>query len=233
MAIFLDTSRLDLIEKAMSMGIIRGVTTNPAIIIKEREPSKSFPLEKMVRAIATAINPYPLAVEVTTNEPGAMVEQAREFSSWAQNIVVKIPVHGPDGELENIRVAHELEKKYDIRVNLTAMMSAQQCLIGALAGVSYVSIFGGRVSNMGYDAREEIRKARHVIEAHQLPAKIIVGSTREIVNVIEWLDAGAHIVTVLPEFLWGMIRHPYTKETVQSFLQQAEKFSQDQTKLTR
>lgn len=223
MALFIDTSRLEEIEKAMKMGIIRGVTTNPMILMKETKPGETFSLKEKIVAIARTVFPYPVSVEVTTNEPQGMIEQAKEFASWAENIIVKIPVHGPEGELENIEVAHQLEKKNNIRVNLTAMMSAQQCLIGALAGASYVSLFGGRINNMGYSACEEIRKARIVLDDQQLSTKIIVGSTREILNVIEWLEAGAHFVTVLPDLLWGMIRHPYTKETVQAFLGEAKK----------
>ena len=103
------------------------------------------------------------------------------------------------------------------------MMSAQQCLLAALSGATYVSIFGGRVNNMGYNCVEEIRKARVVLDDQGLKAKIIVGSTREVLNVIEWLEAGAHIVTVVPELLKGMIVHPYSKETVQMFLEDAAK----------
>jgi transaldolase len=103
------------------------------------------------------------------------------------------------------------------------MMSAQQCLLAALAGATYVSIFGGRVNNMGYNCIEEIRKARQVLDDQGLEAKIIAGSTREVLNVIEWLCAGAHIVTVAPELLSGMIVHPYSKETVKMFLRDAEK----------
>lgn len=223
MPIFIDTSRLEEIEKAMKLGIIRGVTTNPLIFMRELEPDRKFSLKEKIVAIARLIKPYPVSVEVTSNDKVEMIKQALEFASWAENIVVKIPIHGPEGELENLEVAHELEKNYNIRVNLTALMSAQQCLIGALAGVSYVSLFGGRINNMGYDACEEIRKARLVFDDHQLSTKIIVGSTREILNVIEWLEAGAHFVTVLPDLLWGMIRHPYTKETVKTFLAEAKK----------
>jgi len=226
MALFIDTSRVEEIERAMKMGIIRGVTTNPIILMKDKESNKPFSLKDRIIEIARVVSPYPVSVEVTSNEPVIMFDQAREFSSWAENIIIKIPVHGPNGELENIEVAHLLEKKYNIRVNLTAMMSAQQCLIGALARASYVSLFGGRINNIGYDAREEIRKARLVLDDQHLPSKIIVGSTREILNVIEWLEAGAHFVTVLPELLWGMIRHPYTRETVQTFLEQAQKLEE-------
>jgi transaldolase len=97
-------------------------------------------------------------------------------------------------------------------------MSAQQCFLAALAGATYVSIFGGRVNNMGYNVCGEIIKLRKVLDRFGLKAQIIVGSTREVLNVIEWLEAGAHIVTVVPELLKGMLVHPYSKETVQMFL---------------
>jgi transaldolase len=76
---------------------------------------------------------------------------------------------------------------------------------------------------MGYNCVGEIRKARSVIDGQGLKAKIIIGSTREVLNVIEWLEAGAHIVTVVPELIKGMIVHPYSKETVQMFLEDARK----------
>ena len=143
-----------------------------------------------------------------------MIEEAVEFSSWADNINVKITIHGPAGEMDNVRVIHELETEHDVRVNATAMMSAQQCFIAAMAGASYVSIFGGRVNNMGYNSCEEIRRLRKLLDDFDLKSKIIVGSTREVLNIIEWLEAGAHIVTATPSLIEGMIVHPYSKETV-------------------
>ncbi|MCX6575177.1 MAG: transaldolase [Candidatus Aminicenantes bacterium] len=223
MAIFLDTGKIEDVEMYMRMGVIRGVTTNPTILLKSGITGGKAMIKQTSVEIAHIISPYPLSVEVTTNDPLKMVEQAREYAQWAKNIIVKITVHGPQGELENFEVVHQLETKYDIRVNLTAMMSAQQCLLGALAGATYVSLFGGRVNNMGYNCVEEIRKARKVLDDQHLQAKIIVGSTREVLNVIEWLEAGAHIVTVVPELLRGMIVHPYSKETVQMFLEDAKK----------
>jgi len=118
---------------------------------------------------------------------------------------------------------HLLETEHDVRVNVTAMMSAQQGLLAALAGATYVSIFGGRVNNMGYNCVGEIEKLRCLLDDFELETKIIIGSTREVLNVVEWLTAGAHIVTVTPRLLEGMIVHPYSKETVQMFLADAEK----------
>jgi len=223
MAIFLDTSKLIEIEKYYKMGIIRGVTTNPTIMLKDGITGGLEGIKQQTIKIAQLIAPYPVSVEVTTNDPQDMVHQAREFARWAENVVVKITIHGPNGELDNMGVIHDLETKHDVRVNVTAMMSAQQCLLAAMAGASYISIFAGRVNNMGYNSYEEIVKLRQVLDLQGLEAKIIAASTREILNVIEWLEAGAHIVTVLPNLLEGMLVHPYSKETVKMFLDDAVK----------
>ncbi len=223
MAIFVDSGDIKEIQKFMRMGILRGVTTNPTILLKDGVKGGIKEIKKRTVEIAKIIHPYPLSVEVTTNQKEEMIEQAKEFSQWADNINVKITIHGPNGELDNLEVVHSLENKYDIRVNVTAMMSAQQCFLAALAGATYVSLFGGRVNNMGYNCIEEIKKARKLIDDFKLKAKIIVGSTREILNVVEWLVAGAHIITVVPKLIEGMIVHPYSKETVQQFLRDAKK----------
>ena len=223
MSIFLDTGKLLEIDKYMKMGIIRGVTTNPTILLKDGVTGGLEGIKRRCIEIAELITPYPLSVEVTNNDPKGMLDQAREFSQWAENIVVKVTIHGPNGELENLEVTHELETKHDVRVNVTAMMSAQQCLLAALAGASYLSIFGGRVNNMGYNVCDEIIKLRKVLDQAGLKSQIIVGSTREVLNVIEWLEAGAHIITVMPNLLEGMLIHPYSKETVKMFLDDAAK----------
>ena len=223
MPIFLDTSNIDEIKKYYRMGLVRGVTTNPTILLKEGVKGGLKGIKDCSIDIAKLIDPYPLSVEVTTNDRGQMISQAMEMAGWAKNIVVKITIHGPQGELENFEVIHELETKHNIRVNVTAAMSAQQCFLAALAGASYVSILSGRVNNMGYNTIPEIKKLRTLLDQFALKSKIIAASTREIINVIEWLEAGAHIVTVIPKFLDGMIVHPYSKETVQMFLEDAAK----------
>jgi transaldolase len=223
MAIFLDTGKISEVEKFMKMGVIRGVTTNPTILLKDGVKGGKKGIKDRSVEIARIIFPYPLSVEVTSNDYQEMLDQALEYSSWAKNIIVKITIHGPNGETENLAVIHELASKHKIQINATAMMSAQQCLLAAMAGASYVSIFGGRVNNMGYNVCDEIRKLRKVLDHQGLKSKIIIGSTREILNVIEWLEAGADIVTVVPNILEGMIVHPYSKETVQMFLRDAAK----------
>ncbi len=216
--IFLDTGRIGEIRKYLSLGIVHGVTTNPTILVKDGITGGWVGIEKHCKEMASIIDPLPLSVEVTTNEPKEMRDQALTISGWAKNINVKITIHGPEGGTENLELIHELETKRNIRVNVTAMMSAQQCLLAAMAGATYVSIFGGRVNNMGYDSRQEVRRVRSLLDAFGSSAKIIVGSTREVLNIVEWFEAGADIVTVTPNLLEGMLVHPYSKETVKMFL---------------
>ncbi len=224
--IFLDTGNLEEIRKYHALGIIRGVTTNPTILVKDGMIDGWSGIESRCRQIAELIHPLPLSVEVTTNDAEEQLEQARMFTGWAENINVKITIHGPEGGTENLRLIHELETMHDIRVNVTAMMSAQQCLLASMAGATYVSLFGGRVNNMGYDARQEIRRLRQLLDAFQSPAKIIVGSTREVLNIIEWFESGADIVTVVPTLLEQMLVHPSSKETVKQFLADGERLLQ-------
>jgi len=226
MAIFIDSGNIAEIRKFMKMGILRGVTTNPTILLKDGLTGGLPEIKKRTLEIAKTIHPYPLSIEVTTNDKDCMLDEARQLASWADNIVVKITVHGPEGELHNLEVIHALEHQYDVRVNVTAMMSAQQCLLAGLAGATYVSLFCGRVNNMGYNCIDELKKTRKLLDQFNLKARIIAASTREVLNIVEWLEAGAHVVTVAPKLIEGMLVHPYTKETVQQFLRDALKSEQ-------
>jgi transaldolase len=223
MAIFLDTGNIGEIEKYLKMGIIRGVTTNPTILMKDGVKGGLKGIKERSIKIAKMISPYPLSVEVTSNDYQEMIDQALEYADWEKNIVVKITIHGPNGEDHNLTVINELANRHKVKINATAMMSAQQGILAAMAGASYLSLFGGRINNMGYNSCDEIRKLRDLLDSLKFNAEIIIGSTREVLNIVEWLTAGAHIVTVTPNLIQGMIVHPYTKETVQMFLNDAKK----------
>ena len=227
MTIFLDSSKFEEIKKYHRMGIIRGVTTNPSILLKDRSTIGYTSLKVQISKIADLIFPYPVSVEVTSNNKDEMISQAMAFTEWGTNINVKIPIHGPNSELLNLEVIHELESLSNIKVNVTAMMNAQQCILAALAGASYVSIFGGRVNNMGYNCCEEIKKARTIIDKQGLKSKIIVGSCREVLNIVEWLEVGADIITVPPNLLENVIVHPYSNITVSQFLEDAKNIDID------
>lgn len=220
--IYIDSSIFSEIEKYYKKGFIRGVTTNPSIMVKDGLDKGLENIKKTSIKIANLVNPYPVSIEVLSEDHGLAKEQATEFSSWAPNIVIKLTIHGPNGKPDNLSLIKELSEK-DISINATAMMSIQQCFLAAAAGASYVSLFCGRVNNMGYDSRLELGKLRNLIDKFSYKSKIIACSLREASNVMDWLASGAHIVTVPPSFIDMLIVHPYSKETIQMFLEDASK----------
>ena len=221
MSLFLDTSDFKIIEKYLNYGVINGVTTNPSILLKDNKVD--IDIIEYLKKISKLIAPFNLSLEVTTNDYHEMIEQAKKYKSIGENISVKITIHGPLKEIYNLEVVNKLENEMDIRVNVTAMMNAQQCILAAYAGATYVSIFGGRVNDIGLDSIKEIQKIRKIIDLEKLKAQIIVGSVRETSNVIDWLSAGAHIVTVPPIFIEKMIIHPHTTDTVKQFMEDGSK----------
>src|SRR3990167_4764378 len=154
--LFLDSSDPDEVETYLKMGSISGVTTNPTIMVKEKFATNEKEAEKHSIKLANLINPLPISLEVTVNDAEGMTEQAKKLHELAENVVVKIPVHGPKGELHNLEVMRKLSKM-GIRINCTAIQSPIQGLLAAVAGAEFVSLFGGRIANIGHDAANEFR----------------------------------------------------------------------------
>jgi transaldolase len=163
----------------------------------------------------------PLSVEVTSNDRKVMIEQARTFATWARNIVVKIPIVNEHGE-SCLGVMHRLSQE-GIGVNATAILSFNQAMLAAKAGATYVSIFAGRVADEGNDPAVTIRNTRTWLDDWDLSSHIIVGSIRTVMDIQNAALAGAHIITIPPQFLPKMVDHRYTRETVRQFVQDAEK----------
>lgn len=217
MSIFLDTSVYDEILKLKELGIVKGVTTNPTILKKENNIGDMEKIKELLTKIAKLIHPYPLSVQVTSLGKSNIIEEAKRLKSIGENVVVKVPIHGPNGEIENLEAVNKLEELHNIRVNVTAIMNAQQCLVAGISGASYVSILGGRVNDIGYNVIKEIEYTKSIFDRKGINSKIIIGSVRENINVLEWIKAGADIVTLNPTFLYKMVLHPYTRDTVQMF----------------
>lgn len=217
MEIFIDSASITEIEKWLEMGVIDGVTTNPSIMFKDGV----YDAEAGAKQIATLVNPRPVSVEVTTNDLDEMVSQAREFASWAPNIAVKIPQVTEDG-IPCYGVIRQLENE-GIKVNATAAMSLAQVILAAKAGATYVSIFAGRVADEGGNAPEVIRNSVDWLERWEYTSKVIVGSIRAVGDVLSAVTAGAHIVTIPPQFLGKMADHKNTRATVGQFINDARK----------
>lgn len=217
MRIFLDSASVSEIENWLGEGVVDGVTTNPSIMFKDRV----FDLEEGARYIARIIGNRPLSVEVTSNHRAEMLSQARSFSRWAPNIVVKIPIINEFGE-SSLGVISTL-KEEGIAVNATAILSFNQSILAAKAGATYVSIFAGRVADEGNDPSLVIRNVRQWLDAWALSAEIIVGSIRSVMDIQNAALAGAHVITIPPQFFSKMLDHKYTRETVKQFNLDADK----------
>ncbi|HKW89167.1 MAG TPA: transaldolase family protein [Candidatus Acidoferrales bacterium] len=217
MKIFLDSADFQEIDKWTRQGIVDGVTTNPSIMFKDGV----YDIEEGARRIGFLLGERPLSVEVTTNDPEEMIRQGRTFASCAPNIAVKIPIVNEQGE-SCLGVISSLSSE-GIRVNTTAILSFNQAILAAKAGATYVSIFAGRVADEGNDPAIVIRNVRHWLDDWDEPAEIIVGSIRAVMDIQNAALAGAHIITIPPQFLSKMVDHKYTRDTVRQFNRDAQK----------
>lgn len=215
MQIFLDTANTDEIRKASELGVISGVTTNPSLIAKEGRDFK-----QVVREI-TEIVDGPISAEAVSLDADKMLAEAIELSQIHPNIVVKLPM------TENgLKVAKECSKR-GIKTNLTLIFSANQALLAALAGATYVSPFVGRIDDTGHDGIKLIYDIVEIFNNYSIDTQIISASIRHPIHVLESAKAGADIATVPPKVLAQMVKHPLTDIGIEKFLsdwKQVEKF---------
>jgi transaldolase len=207
MQIFLDTANIDQIRKAAKLGIVSGVTTNPSLVSKEGTAD----YQAVVKEICSII-PGPISVEVLVEGVESMIEQARLISSWAPNIVIKIPA-----TIDGLEVASALAEE-KIKVNFTLCFSLNQALLGALAGAAYVSPFVGRLDDVGHNGMEVVKDIVDVFRYYQLSTQVIAASIRHPQHCVAAAKAGAHIATVPYQVLMQMIQHPLTDVGVARFL---------------
>jgi transaldolase len=206
--IFLDSSDPTEIKDISAWGILSGITTNPLIIAKE---GGNVDLEKRIKEVIE-VSRGDVSVELTTETEKAMLDEAAKYHAWnPDRVCIKVPF----GEI-GLRVLHSLATR-GVRTNVTCLMAFNQAYLAALAGATYVSLFSGRIRDMGYDARSIVEETRAILDREKLASKIIVGSIRHMMDVNEALQAGAHIVTVPPAILRKMLWNPRTDETIREF----------------
>ena len=215
MRIFLDTANIDQIKQAAKLGVISGITTNPSLVSNEATAD----YEAVVKEICSII-PGPVSAEVLVEGVGLMLEQARQISTWAPNVVIKIPAT-PDG----LEVTSALARD-NIKVNFTLVFSPNQALLGALAGATYVSPFVGRLDDAGHNGMEIVEDMVKVFKHYELPTQVIAASIRHPQHCVAAAKAGAHIATIPYNVLMQMIHHPLTDIGVTRFLTDWQRISQ-------
>jgi transaldolase len=223
MKIFVDSANLVEIEEALERGFPAGITTNPSILAKEEKADFREHINKIIELVQRYGYDIPLSVEVCSTRPEEMITQAedfvRDFGHYPK-LNIKIPVGW-----DELAVIRELRLR-GIPVNCTCCMSYGQAMMAAAAGANYVSLFYGRIRDIGYDAASVVRDVRATFRDRGTPCEIIVGSIRHIADISESFQAGADIVTVPPKFFRPMLSHPKTDEAVRQFVTDFQKWMQ-------
>lgn len=207
MRFFIDTAKVEDIRKANDMGIICGVTTNPSLIAKE---GRDF--NEVIREITTIVDgPISGEVKATTTDAEGMIKEGREIAAIHPNMVVKIPMTG-----EGLKAVKVLSAE-GIKTNVTLIFTANQALLAARAGATYVSPFLGRLDDISTDGLALIRQISEMFAVADIKTEIICASVRHAIHVTECALAGADIATVPYGVLEQMLHHPLTDAGIAKF----------------
>ena len=206
MKFFIDTANLEQIKEMQALGIIDGVTTNPTLLAKEG----AEPIEQL-RKICEVVD-GPVSGEVIGLTTEEMINEARELSKIAPNIVVKIPF-----TKDGIKAVKILEPE-GIKTNVTLVFSQNQVLIAAKAGASYISPFIGRLMDNGQNELDMLWESMEILNAYDFKSELIVASIRNTRHVIESAKIGSHIATIPFSVLEKMFKHPNTDQGLEAFL---------------
>ena len=205
MKLFLDTANQAEVEEAVKMGVISGVTTNPSLVAKEGGDY----LERVTYFCDLVGGP--ISVEVLSTDAEGMLQEARELAKLHENIVIKLPITA-----ESLGVMKQL-KEEGIKTNATLCFSANQAILAARAGATFVSPFVGRLNDIGQDGMVLIEEIKTVYSNFGYDTEIIVASIRSPRQVTEAALIGADIATIPFKVLKQMVSHPQTDLGIAKF----------------
>jgi len=213
MKFFIDTANIKEIREAADMGILDGVTTNPSLIAKEGA-GRGF--KETIVEICDIVK-GPVSVEVVATDKAGMLREADEFSKWSKYVVIKLPT-----TKEGLKACKELSGR-GINTNLTLCFSANQALMVAKAGATYVSPFVGRLDDIGHVGMDVVRQIVQIYRNYDYKTQVLAASLRHPLHVIDAALAGAHVGTIPFKVLDQMIKHPLTDRGLDAFLKDWEK----------
>ena len=207
MKFFIDTANVDDIRKANDMGVICGVTTNPSLIAKE---GRDF--NEVIKEITSIVDgPISGEVKATTVDAEGMIKEGREIAKIHPNMVVKIPM-----TVEGLKATKVLSSE-GIKTNVTLIFSANQALLAAEAGATYVSPFLGRLDDISQPGIDLIRTIADIFDIYGYSTEIIAASVRNPIHVTDCALAGADIATVPYAVIENMTKHPLTDQGLAKF----------------
>lgn len=207
MKLFIDTANIEEIKKANDMGVICGVTTNPSLIAKEGRDFK-----QVIAEIASIVDgPISGEVKATTVDAEGMVAEGREIAKIHPNMVVKIPM-----TIEGLKAVKVLTAE-GIKTNVTLVFSANQALLAARAGATYVSPFLGRLDDISTPGIDLIETISEMFSVQGIETEIIAASVRNPIHVTDCALAGADIATIPYKVIEQMTKHPLTDQGIAKF----------------
>lgn len=206
MKIFLDTANLDEIREAAALGVLDGVTTNPSLMAKE----DGSDYDAVLREICDIVQ-GPVSAEVVADDAPEMIRQGRAFAKLSEHIVVKIPLI-PEG----IKAVKTLSSE-DIKTNVTLCFSANQGLVAAKAGATYISPFVGRLDDAGMEGMQVVADLIQIYERYAFPTQVLAASIRHPMHVLESARLGADVATIPYKIFMQLFRHPLTDVGVELF----------------
>ena len=211
MKFFIDTANLEEIKKAVDMGMVDGVTTNPSLIARENKP-----FVEIIKEICKVVD-GPISAEVIALDAEGMVREGRELAAIHANIVIKIPM-----TTEGLKAVKQLADE-KIRTNVTLIFSASQALMAAKAGASYASPFVGRLDDISQNGMDLISDIMNIYDNYGYATEVIVASIRNPIHVVDAALLGAHIATIPFKVIAQLARHPLTDLGMEQFLADWEK----------
>ena len=207
MRFFIDTANVEDIKKANDMGVICGVTTNPSLIAKE---GRVF--EEVIAEIASIVDgPISGEVKATTTDAEGMIREGREIAKLHPNMVVKIPMTA-----EGLKAVKVLSAE-GVKTNVTLIFTANQALLAARAGATYVSPFLGRLDDISVRGVDLINEIAQIFEVAGIETEIIAASIRNPMHITDCALAGADIATVPYKVIEQMTHHPLTEAGIKKF----------------
>ncbi|MFY9300090.1 MAG: fructose-6-phosphate aldolase [Candidatus Nitrosotenuis sp.] len=219
MKIFLDTANLASIKLYNDMGLLDGITTNPSLLAKEGgDPQKT--MEEIVRIVKGDVS-----LEVVSTEYSGMIQEAHRLKKYGSNVVIKVPMTA-----EGLKACKSLSQE-GISVNVTLVFSPNQAVLAAKAGAKYVSPFIGRLDDIGQDGMALIAEIKQIFSNYNFKTQILVASVRHPIHVVEAGKIGADVVTLPPDVLGKMLKHPLTDIGLKNFLADWEKLKQENPKV--
>ncbi len=206
MRFLIDTANVEEIREIHEWGVVAGVTTNPSLVAKE---GRDF-IETLKEIID--IVDGPISAEVISTDAKGMIEEGEKLASLSKNIVVKVPM--TEEGLKAVKVF----AKRKIKTNVTLVFNANQALLAARAGATYVSPFLGRLDDIGYDGLNLITEISEIFTVHGIDTEIIAASIRHPVHVTEAARRGAEFATIPYKVFKQLLQHPLTDSGLQKFL---------------